>query len=192
MDLKRKRISRCQTSKGKSTSNQNAWMQSPLSAIRHNRLAEKVELQGLSDHLNTYVVRIIHLETENSCLNGEIQSNDQINMVENSSIKEMFDMELANARKALDDIAQKKVRLELKNKSLSEENAKLNTHLEKMAKELNAAEQLKQIIVDYEKAVEDCKKRKEKVAKLKPFLNDMRSQSEEKTMIKSEGDQYDS
>lgn len=170
MDSKRKRTSRSQTTEGESTPRQNSPAQNPLFT----------ELQKLNDRLAAHIARIIQLDMENSRLNGEIRNNivDHMNMAQNSNINEMVETALVNARKVLDDIAKKKARLELKNKYLSDENAKLNIYLEKKAKELYAVQQLRRhylglkekfnfMTTDYEKAVGDGIEREHEVVQLK-------------------------
>lgn len=96
--------------------------QSPLSPTRHARINEKLELQGLNDRLAGYIDRVRFLEQENQRLTVEVRTTRETVTRETSNIKSMFEHELADARKVLDETAREKARLEIDIKRLSEEN----------------------------------------------------------------------
>lgn len=95
---------------------------SPLSPTRHTRMQEKDALQNLNDRLAAYIDRARQLENENSGLRREIQSTQEVVTREVTSIKGMFEHELQDARKVLDETAREKAKLEIDVKRLCEEN----------------------------------------------------------------------
>ncbi|KAH8240837.1 hypothetical protein KR026_005978 [Drosophila bipectinata] len=113
---------------------------SPLSPTRHSRVAEKVELQNLNDRLATYIDRVRNLETENSRLSIEVQTTRDTVTRETTNMKSMFENELAETRRLLDEQARDRARAEIENKRLWEQNEELKSKLEKKTKECNTAE----------------------------------------------------
>lgn len=95
---------------------------SPLSPTKHSRIVEKVELQNLNDRLACYIDRVRYLETENARLSVEVQTSRESVTRETSNIKQMYENELADARKLLDLTAREKAKLEIDAKRLWEEN----------------------------------------------------------------------
>lgn len=95
---------------------------SPLSPTRHSRIAEKVELQNLNDRLACYIDRVRYLENENARLSVEVQTSRESVTRETSNIKQMYENELSDARKLLDETAREKAKLEIDAKRLWEEN----------------------------------------------------------------------
>ena len=86
---------------------------SPLSPSRLSRLQEKAELQGLNDRLANYIERVRHLELENNRLNVQIQSSQETVTREVVSIKTLYEKELSDARRLLDETAKDKARLQI-------------------------------------------------------------------------------
>ncbi|KAH8324179.1 hypothetical protein KR074_001030 [Drosophila pseudoananassae] len=113
---------------------------SPLSPTRHSRVAEKVELQNLNDRLATYIDRVRNLETENSRLSIEVQTTRDTVTRETTNMKSMFENELGETRRLLDEQARDRARAEIENKRLWEQNEELKSKLEKKTKECNTAE----------------------------------------------------
>lgn len=105
---------------------------SPLSPTRQSRLQEKVDLQNLNDRLACYIDRVRYLEGENSRLTMEIQTSRETVTRETSNIKSMYDHELSDARKLLDETAREKAKLEIDIKRLWEENDDLKKRLVKI------------------------------------------------------------
>lgn len=108
-----------------STSAPGAQVASPLSPTRHSRLVEKVELQNLNDRLAVYIDRVRHLEQENARLSVQVQTTQETVTREVTNIKAMYEHELSDARKLLDETAREKAKLEIDTKRLWEENDEL-------------------------------------------------------------------
>lgn len=109
----------------------------------------------------------------------------------------MFESELSDARKVLDETAKEKARLEIDTKRLFEDNADLKNRLEKKIKELNAAQLFEQryndlqakynaAVAERKKAQDDNKDLENEIAKLKNALNDLRKHLEEETLARVE------
>lgn len=98
---------------------------SPLSPTRTSRLQEKAELQSLNDRLAVYIDRARNLEQENGRLMMQMQTSEETVTREVTNIKQMYDHELSDARKLLDETAREKAKLEIDLKRLSDENADL-------------------------------------------------------------------
>lgn len=86
---------------------------SPLSPSRLSRLQEKAELQGLNDRLANYIERVRQLELENNRLNIQIQSSQETVTREVVSIKTLYEKELSDARRLLDETAKDRARLQI-------------------------------------------------------------------------------
>jgi len=87
--------------------------QSPLSPTKISRTEEKKALSGLNDRLASYIDRVRSLELENSRLEHQITSIEETTTTEVTRVRSMYDKELAHARKALDDEAMVKAKLEI-------------------------------------------------------------------------------
>lgn len=96
-----------------------------MSPTRQSRLQEKESLQNLNDRLAAYIDRVRHLEGENGRLTREVQTSHETVTREVSNIKGMYEHELADARKLLDETAREKAKLEIDVKRLCEENEEL-------------------------------------------------------------------
>lgn len=111
-----------QNSGGPAVSPVNIRPSSPLSPTRHSRLAEKADLQNLNDRLACYIDRVRYLETENARLTLEVRTSQETVTRETSNIKQMYEHELSDARKLLDETAREKAKLEIDVKRLLEQN----------------------------------------------------------------------
>ena len=83
------------------------------SPARTTRLQEKEQLQNLNDRLAAYIDRVRYLEGENSRLQVQVKSTEETVTREVSNIKALYEAELAEARKLLDDTAKEKAKLQL-------------------------------------------------------------------------------
>lgn len=167
------------------------------SPTRHSRIAEKVELQNLNDRLACYIDRVRFLENENQRLQVEVQTSVETTHRETSNIKHMYENELADARKVLDETAKEKARLEIDTKRLFEENDDLKIRLDRKTKELASAHLFEQRYNDisnkYNAAIGDRKKAEDLVKelereneKLKKQLAELRKNLEEETLARVE------
>lgn len=98
---------------------------SPLSPTRTSRLQEKADLQCLNDRLAVYIDRARQLEQENNRLMVQVHTSEETVRTEVTNIKHMYDVELSDARKMLDETAREKARLEIDLRRISDENADL-------------------------------------------------------------------
>lgn len=83
------------------------------SPARLSRIQEKEELQCLNDRLANYIDRVRQLETENSRLMVQVRSSEETVSREVTSIKSLYESELNDARKLLDEMAKEKARLQI-------------------------------------------------------------------------------
>lgn len=86
---------------------------SNLSPTRLSRIQEKEELQNLNDRLATYIDTVRSLELENSRLNSIIRTTQETTSREVTNVKNVYERELADVRKTLDDTAKEKAKLQL-------------------------------------------------------------------------------
>lgn len=172
---------------------------SPLSPSRHSRLQEKADLQNLNDRLACYIERARVLENENSRLTREIRTSQETVTREVSHIKSMYDSELSDARKLLDDTHREKARLEIDIKKLWEENEEFRAELEKKTKGLILSEnsvrvletkcndlQLKynQANNDLRKAINEAKDLEKERDKLRKRVEDLQKLLEEESLAR--------
>jgi lamin B len=172
---------------------------SPLSPTRHSRMQEKADLQNLNDRLACYIDRVRYLEGENSRLTREVQKTHETVTRQVTDIKSMYDNELSEARKLLDETFREKAKLEIDTKRLWDENEELKADLAKKSKELVLAEnsariwetrcnelQMKynQANADAKKAINDLKDVEKERDKLRKQCEELRKQLEEESLAR--------
>jgi len=86
---------------------------SPLSPIKISRTEEKRSLAGLNDRLASYIDKVRSLELENSKLEQQVTSIEETTTREVTSVRSLYDKELSQARKALDEVAKEKAKWEI-------------------------------------------------------------------------------
>uniref|UniRef100_H3CNV9 Lamin B2 n=1 Tax=Tetraodon nigroviridis TaxID=99883 RepID=H3CNV9_TETNG len=85
----------------------------PLSPTRITRLQEKHDLQHLNDRLAVYIDRVRALELENDRLMVKVSEKEEVTTREVSGLKALYEAELADARRVLDDTAKDRARLQI-------------------------------------------------------------------------------
>ena len=85
----------------------------PPSPTAISRAQEKAELANLNDRFAAYIERVRFLEGENSRLSKIIQTQEETVTRETSSIKSLYETELADARRLLDETAKDKAKIQI-------------------------------------------------------------------------------
>ncbi|XP_051764791.1 lamin-B1 [Ctenopharyngodon idella] len=118
----------------------------PLSPARISRLQEKEDLQQLNDRLAAYIDTVRSLESENSVLQLQISEREEIRSRELTGIKSLYETELADARKALDDTARERARLQIELGKIKSEQEQLQyTYAKKDADLAGTQTRLKEV-----------------------------------------------
>lgn len=79
-------------------------------------MQEKEELQHLNDRLAVYIDRVKSLEEANSKLTAEITMTKTRTQTEVDNVRSLFESELADARRLLDETAKEKAREQIENR----------------------------------------------------------------------------
>lgn len=85
----------------------------PLSPTRISRLQEKQDLQHLNDRLAVYIDRVRSLELENDRLMVKVSEKEEVTTREVTGLKSLYEAELADARRVLDETARERARLQI-------------------------------------------------------------------------------
>ncbi|KAL6097284.1 lmnb1 [Pungitius sinensis] len=85
----------------------------PLSPNRITRLQEKQQLRDLNDRLAVYIDKVRSLESENDVLHLQINEREDVKSREVSSLKSLYESELADARRSLDDSSRERAWLQI-------------------------------------------------------------------------------
>ncbi|XP_059213359.1 lamin-B1 [Centropristis striata] len=85
----------------------------PLSPTRITRLQEKQQLRDLNDRLATYIDKVRSLESENSVLHLQINEKEEVRSREVTGLKALYENELADARRCLDDSSKERAWLQI-------------------------------------------------------------------------------
>uniref|UniRef100_A0A4W5RBP6 Lamin B2 n=1 Tax=Hucho hucho TaxID=62062 RepID=A0A4W5RBP6_9TELE len=101
----------------------------PLSPTRISRLQEKQDLQHLNDRLAVYIDRVRSLELENDRLMVKVSEKEEVTTREVTGIKTLYEAELADARRVLDETARERARLQI-------DLGKANSDLEEVTRNL--------------------------------------------------------
>ncbi|XP_054160779.1 lamin Dm0-like [Oppia nitens] len=172
---------------------------SPQSPSRLSRLQEKTELQGLNDRLANYIERVRHLESENSRLSVQVQSSQETVTREVYSIKTLYEKEIADARRLLDETAKDKARLQIEANKLQNDVEDVSLKLNKKDKELSNADKrinnlesnvdelkarLNQAVSDRKRAEDDLKEAKADINRMENQLEAIRKQLQEETLLR--------
>ncbi|XP_068175986.1 lamin-B2 [Antennarius striatus] len=85
----------------------------PLSPTRISRMQEKQDLQHLNDRLAVYIDRVRALELENNRLMFKVSEKEEVTTREVTGLKSLYEAELADARRVLDETAKERARLQI-------------------------------------------------------------------------------
>ncbi|XP_052831984.1 lamin-B1 isoform X1 [Octopus bimaculoides] len=169
------------------------------SPARLSRIQEKEELQSLNDRLANYIDRVRQLETENSRLMVQVRSSEETVSREVTNIKSLYESELNDARKLLDEMAKEKARLQIESGKYKAEADEWLTKYNRKERELAAAQKklldLEAMVSDLQVKLTDMESQKKKLESqnisLRSDLNALevqlataRKQLEEETLMR--------
>ena len=97
----------------------------PLSPTRISRLQEKEELCNLNDRLAVDIDKVRGLESENSVLHLQVSEKEEVRSRELTGLKSLYETELADARRSLDDTAKERARLQIELGKIKSEHEQL-------------------------------------------------------------------
>uniref|UniRef100_A0A8C5MYM1 Lamin B1 n=1 Tax=Leptobrachium leishanense TaxID=445787 RepID=A0A8C5MYM1_9ANUR len=126
------------TSTPRQSGSRRSSMSTPLSPTRISRLQEKEQLQQLNDRLAVYIDKVRSLESENSVLHLQVTEREEVRSREVSGIKELYEAELADARRSVDDTARERARLQIEVGKLRAEHEQLLGSYSKKESDFNS------------------------------------------------------
>jgi len=88
-------------------------------------LQEKEELSHLNDRLAIYIDKVRSLESENSILHLQISEKEEVRSRELTGLKSLYETELADARRSLDDTAKERAKLQIELGKIKSEHEQL-------------------------------------------------------------------
>uniref|UniRef100_A0A8C9B9F6 Lamin B1 n=1 Tax=Phocoena sinus TaxID=42100 RepID=A0A8C9B9F6_PHOSS len=160
----------------------------PLSPTRLSRLQEKEELRELNDRLAVYIDKVRSLETENSALQLQVTEREEVRGRELTGLKALYETELADARRALDDTARERAKLQIELGKFKAEHDQLLLNYAKKESDLNGA-QIK--LREYDSsanskdaALSDLEDLKDQIAQLEASLAAAKKQLADETLLK--------
>ncbi len=98
-----------------------AITQTGVTNVKTSRAQEKKDMQDLNERFASYIEKVRFLEAQNRKLADELEKLKQKWGKETSAIKAMYQAELDEARKLLDEAEKDKARLEIRAASLEEQ-----------------------------------------------------------------------
>ncbi len=104
---------------------------SPVSPSRVSRLQEKEEMQNLNDRLAIYIETVRRLETDNNILRAQASRYEENSQKEVHEIKNLYENELDEAKRLIDELARDKAKLEI---DMNKHKAEAEEALAKLAK----------------------------------------------------------
>ncbi|KAG9487875.1 hypothetical protein GDO78_007593 [Eleutherodactylus coqui] len=119
-------------------SSRRSSMSTPLSPTRISRLQEKEELRQLNDRLAVYIDKVRSLESENSVLQLQVTEREEVRSREVTGLKELYETELADARRTLDDTARDRAKLQIELGKLRGDYDQLQLSFSKKESDFNA------------------------------------------------------
>uniref|UniRef100_A0A8C9ZYU3 Lamin B1 n=1 Tax=Sander lucioperca TaxID=283035 RepID=A0A8C9ZYU3_SANLU len=112
----------------------------PLSPTRISRLQEKQQLRDLNDRLAVYIDKVRSLESENSVLHLQINEREDVRSREVSGLKALYETELADARKCLDESSKERAWLQIELGKITSEHEQLLQNYNKKDSEAASAQ----------------------------------------------------
>ncbi|KAJ3593263.1 hypothetical protein NHX12_005598 [Muraenolepis orangiensis] len=107
-----------------------------ISPTRISRVQEKEDLRHLNDRLANYIHRVQELENERSSMLLLLEDKKDSTSRETGNVRRLYEAELADVRKSLDELANERARLQLDYGSLKEEHRKLQVRNQKREADL--------------------------------------------------------
>ncbi|CAF1255309.1 unnamed protein product [Rotaria sp. Silwood1] len=136
------------------SSSSSSLVTSPLLNI--TRQQEKQELQTLNDRLAVIIDTVRRLEQDNEKLRTIVKTNTQSFEIETSKVKTLYENELDDAKKLIEELAHEKSRLEIELEKYRSENTDLQAKLSRIDRDVRGTEsRLKQ----YENEIAELKTR---------------------------------
>ncbi|CAF1403877.1 unnamed protein product [Adineta steineri] len=140
------------------TSTSSSLTTSPL--LNVTRQQEKHELQTLNDRLAVIIDTVRRLEQDNEKLRSIVKTNAQSFETETSKVKTLYENELDDAKKLIEELAHEKSRLEIELEKYRSENTDLQTKFSRIDRDSRGYEsRFKQ----YENEIAELKARCDKI-----------------------------
>ncbi|OCT89660.1 hypothetical protein XELAEV_18018277mg [Xenopus laevis] len=114
--------------------------QSPGSPTRISRMQEKEDLRHLNDRLAAYIERVRSLEADKSLLKIQLEEREEVSSREVTNLRQLYETELADARKLLDQTANERARLQVELGKVREEYRQLQARNSKKENDLSLAQ----------------------------------------------------
>lgn len=111
----------------------------PLSPTRITRLEEKQQLRHLNDRLAVYIDKVRSLESENSVLQLQINEKEEVRSREVTGLKALYENELADARRCLDDSSKERAWLQIELGKIKSDHEQLQQNYNKKDSEAAGA-----------------------------------------------------
>jgi intermediate filament protein if len=165
--------------------------------VKESRDREKKDMQDLNERFASYIEKVRFLEAQNRKLSDELDKLKSKWGKETTAIKAMYQAELDEARKLLDDAEKDKAQLEIKVASLEEQLEEMRNKLqdarEQLAESNEKCEHQLQQLSDYEAEINLLRRRveglerdrdrdKKEIARLTDALNAMRMDLDQETL----------
>ncbi|CAN9504726.1 unnamed protein product [Ophioblennius macclurei] len=112
----------------------------PLSPTRITRLQEKQQLRDLNDRLAVYIDKVRSLESENSVLHLQISEKEEVRSREVNGLKALYETELADARRSLDDSSKERAWLQIELGKIKSEHEQLQLSYNKKDSDASTAQ----------------------------------------------------
>ncbi|KAL5012424.1 hypothetical protein ScPMuIL_010975 [Solemya velum] len=134
-----------------------AGMSSGVENVKVTREKEKKDMRDLNERFANYIEKVRFLEAQNRKLAGELDNLRGKWGKESSAIKQMYETELEEARKLIDDLSKEKSALEIKISSTTDRNQDLQKQLDDHKKyrqiDREQINKLNQQLTDYESEI---------------------------------------